>query len=111
MQARIGVSHHGRYKEDGKSVSVEPTLLNISDTLSVRYQMSGNGPPLVPLHTIRTQLEYFRALAPLLAEKFTGYSMDLPGHGRSPINRSARYDEPYLRRGVAGFCRPWIRVM
>ena len=32
-------------KKNGKSVSVEPTLLNISDTLSVRYQMSGNGPP------------------------------------------------------------------
>jgi hypothetical protein len=31
--------------KNGRSVSVEPTLLNISDTLSVPYQMSGNGPP------------------------------------------------------------------
>jgi len=32
-------------KRNGKSVSVEPTLLNISDTLGVRYAMSGKGPP------------------------------------------------------------------
>jgi pimeloyl-ACP methyl ester carboxylesterase len=74
-------------KKNGKSVSVEPTLVRISDKLSLRYEMSGNGPPLVVLHTIYTQLEYFRALAPLLAEKFTVYAVDLPGHGRSPIDR------------------------
>ena len=47
-------------KENGKSVSVEPTLLRISDKLILRYVKLGNGPPLVLLHTIRTQLEYFR---------------------------------------------------
>ena len=52
-------------KRNGKSVSVEPTLLNISDTLSVRYQMSGNGPPrrgvvgfpLLPARLKRVSLE------------------------------------------------------
>jgi pimeloyl-ACP methyl ester carboxylesterase len=78
-------------------------LLNISDKLSLRYEKSGTGPPLVLLHTIRTQLEYFGALVPLLAEKFTVYAVDLPGHGHSPIDRSAPYDEPYMRRGVVGF--------
>ena len=29
--------------------------------------------------------------------------MDLPGHGHSPIDRSAQYDETYLRKGVVGF--------
>ena len=71
----------------------EPTLLKISDTLSLRYQKSGSGPPLVLMHTIRTQLEYFRSLAPLLAQKFTVYSIDLPGHGHSPIERAAAFDE------------------
>jgi pimeloyl-ACP methyl ester carboxylesterase len=92
-------------KKNGKSVSVEPTLVKIFDALSLRYQVSGNGPPLVLLHTIRTQLEYFRALAPLLAEKFTVYAVDLPGHGHSSIDRSAQYDEPYLRNGIVGFLK------
>jgi pimeloyl-ACP methyl ester carboxylesterase len=90
-------------KKSGKSVSVEPTLLKISDELSLRYGKSGNGPPLVLLHTIRTQLEYFQALVPLLVEKFTVYAVDLPGHGHSPINRSAQYDEPYMRKAIVGF--------
>ena len=38
----------------------EPTLLRISDKLSLRYVRLGEGPALVLLHTIRTQLEYFR---------------------------------------------------
>jgi pimeloyl-ACP methyl ester carboxylesterase len=90
-------------KKDDKGGCGEPTLARISDKLSLRYVMSGNGPPLVLLHTIRTQLEYFRALAPLLAEKFTVYAVDLPGHGHSPIDRSAHYDEPYMRKGLVGF--------
>ena len=52
------------FKRNGKSVSVEPTLLKISDELSLLYGKSANSPPLVLLHTIRTQLEYFQALAP-----------------------------------------------
>jgi pimeloyl-ACP methyl ester carboxylesterase len=86
-----------------KRVSVEPTLVTSADKLSLRYARWGQGPPLVLLHTIRTQLEYFRTLAPLLAEKFTVYAVDLPGHGHSPIDRSAQYDEPYMRKGVVGF--------
>ena len=42
---------------------VKPSLLKISDTLSVRFQKIGSGPPLLLLHTIWTQLEYFRSLA------------------------------------------------
>lgn len=80
-----------------------PSLLKISDKLSLRYEKSGSGPPLVLLHTIRTQLEHFRDLAPLLARSFTVYAVDLPGHGHSPIDRSATYDEPYMRQGVVGF--------
>lgn len=85
--------------------SREPTLLNLSDKLSVRYVKLGEGPPLVLLHTIRTQLEYFRDLAPRLAAKFTVYAVDLPGHGHSPIDPAAPFDEPYLRSGVVGFLK------
>ena len=87
-------------QENRNSPSAEPTFLRISDTVSLRYQKSGDGPPLVLLHTIRTQIEYFRALVPLLDKKFTVYAVDLPGHGYSSVDTSAQYDEPYLRRGV-----------
>lgn len=78
-------------------------LLKISDNLSLRYEKSGDGPPLVLMHTIRTQLEYFRELRPSLAQKFTVYAVDHAGHGHSPIDRSAPYDEPYLRQAIIAF--------
>lgn len=81
----------------------EPKLLRISDKLSLRYVKLGEGPALVLLHTIRTQLEYFRDLAPLLAAKYTVYAVDLPGHGRSPIDPAAPFDEPYMQSGIVGF--------
>jgi hypothetical protein len=81
----------------------ERRLLQISPKLSLRFQKTGSGSPLVLMHTIRTQLEYFRSLAPILAESYTVYAMDLPGHGRSPIDSDAAFDEPYLRQGVIGF--------
>jgi pimeloyl-ACP methyl ester carboxylesterase len=78
----------------------EPTLLRMSDKLSLRYVRLGEGPALVLLHTIRTQNEYFRDLAPLLAKKYTVYAVDLPGHGRTPIDPAAPFDEPYIRGGI-----------
>ena len=80
-----------------------PRLLNLSDGPSVRFQKTGNGPPLLLLHTIRTQLEYFRSLAPLLATAHTVYALDLPGHGHSPIDPGANFDEPYFRQAVIRF--------
>ena len=82
---------------------VKPSLLKISDKLSVRFQKSGSGPPLLLIHTIRTQLEYFRSLAPLLAASHTVYALDLPGHGHSPIDPNANFDEPYFRQAVIRF--------
>ncbi|MGY4256737.1 pimeloyl-ACP methyl ester carboxylesterase [Bradyrhizobium sp. USDA 4516] len=81
----------------------KPSLLKLSDKLSVRYQKTGSGPPLLLIHTIRTQLEYFRSLAPLLARSHTVYAIDLPGHGHSPIDPDASFDEPYFRRAVIRF--------
>lgn len=81
----------------------KPSLLELSDKLSVRFQKTGSGPPLLLIHTIRTQLEYFRRLVPLLAGSHTVYAIDLPGHGHSPIDPSASFDEPYFRRAVIRF--------
>ncbi|WFU18418.1 alpha/beta hydrolase [Bradyrhizobium sp. CB3481] len=85
------------------ATEVKPSLLKLSDTLSVRFQKIGSGPPLLLIHTIRTQLEYFRSLAPLLASSHTVYAIDLPGHGHSPIDPTASFDEPYFRRAVIRF--------
>jgi pimeloyl-ACP methyl ester carboxylesterase len=81
----------------------KPRLLKLSDTLSLRFQEIGSGPPLLLIHTIRTQLEYFRSLAPLLAKSHTVYVIDLPGHGHSPIDPGASFDEPYFRQAVIRF--------
>lgn len=85
------------------SPNPKPTLLQVSNALSLRYEKTGDGPPLVLMHTIRTQLEYFRSLAPVLAKSYTVYAIDLPGHGHSPIDPLARFDEPYFRQGVIAF--------
>lgn len=81
----------------------QPATLEISDRLRLRFQQIGNGPPLLLIHTIRTQLEYFRDLAPLLAKQYEVYVIDLPGHGQSPIDPNARFDEPFFRQAVIGF--------
>ncbi|GMO30349.1 alpha/beta fold hydrolase [Bradyrhizobium sp. TM233] len=80
-----------------------PSLLKLSERLSVRFHKTGSGPPLLLIHTIRTQLEYFRRLAPLLARSHTVYAIDLPGHGHSPIDPSASFNEPYFRQAVIRF--------
>jgi pimeloyl-ACP methyl ester carboxylesterase len=51
----------------------------------VRYVKTGRGPNLVLLHTLRTQLDIFEKLVPLLAGQFTIHALDYPGHGFSDI--------------------------
>lgn len=75
----------------------------ISDRMSLRYKKAGFGKPLVLMHTIRTQLEYFDKILPILAQHFTVYAIDLPGHGYSSIETHAVYDEPYFRAAVISF--------
>lgn len=81
----------------------EPCMIKLSKTLSLRFRKSGGGPPLLLIHTIRTQLEYFRSLTPLLEASYTVYAIDLPGHGHSPIDPDGSFDEPNLRRAVIRF--------
>lgn len=63
-------------RDNHTSSPSDSQYLRISDRLSLRYQVSGGGPPLVLLHTIRTQLEYFRALVPPLAGRFKVFTVD-----------------------------------
>jgi pimeloyl-ACP methyl ester carboxylesterase len=66
----------------------------------VRYLRVGSGPPLVLLHTVRTQLDHFQRVVPLVTDTFTVYAVDFPGMGWSDIVPGADYDEPALRAAV-----------
>lgn len=66
----------------------------------LRYLTGGSGPPLVMLHTVRTQAEHFRQLIPLVERQYTVYALDLPGMGYSEIVPGASYDELALRAAV-----------
>ena len=74
-----------------------------SDGSRLRYFTAGTGPPLVLLHTVRTQLDYFQRVIPRVWDSFTVYALDLPGMGWSDIVPGARYEEPDLRAAVVEF--------
>lgn len=74
-----------------------------ADGSRLRYLKAGDGPPLVLLHTVRTQLDYFQLVIPQLRNSFTVYALDLPGMGWSDIVRGASYQEPELRAAVVEF--------
>lgn len=77
--------------------------LQLKDGSRLRYLKTGQGEPLLLMHTIRTQLDYFEAIIPELAKHYTVYAVDLPGHGYSSIDTKAAYDEPYMRRHMVDF--------
>ena len=83
----------------------EVKFLRRSDGSRLRYLQTGTGPPLVLLHTVRTQLDYFQRVIPALWDEFTVYALDLPGMGWSDIAAGARYNEPQLRSAVVEFVR------
>ena len=55
------------------------------DGVRVRYVVTGEGPALVLLHTLRTQLDLFQKVIPPLARHYRVYALDYPGHGWSDI--------------------------
>ena len=66
----------------GKDIPIQYIDL---DGTKVRYIKVGNGPTLVLLHTLRTQLDIFQKMIPELSKSFTVYAVDFPGHGWSDI--------------------------
>jgi pimeloyl-ACP methyl ester carboxylesterase len=61
----------------------------------IRYLRVGHGKPIVLLHTLRTQLDYFgHLLQKLDVEDVEVIALDLPGHGESsapPVDYTADY--------------------
>lgn len=69
---------------------------------TIRYIKTGTGPNLLLLHTLRTQLDIFEKLVPLLSKSFTVYALDYPGHGFSDIPKTD-YDPDLFVKTVEGF--------
>jgi pimeloyl-ACP methyl ester carboxylesterase len=63
--------------------------------VKVRCIKTGAGPNLVLLHTLRTQLDIFEKMVPELANHFTVYAYDYPGHGWSDIPKAAYAPEDF----------------
>src|SRR6516225_10898538 len=80
-------------------IPIQTTLI---DGNTIRYIKAGKGPSLVLLHTLRTQLDIFEKLVPLLSKSFTVYALDYPGHGFSDIPETD-YDPDLFVRTVEGF--------
>ena len=66
----------------------------------VRYLRVGAGPPLLLMHTVRTQLDHFQFVIPQITDAFTVYALDFPGMGWSDIVPGASYHEAALRAAV-----------
>lgn len=73
------------------------------DGSRLRYYTVGAGRPLVLMHTVRGQLDYFQRVIPQLWDHYTVYALDLPGMGWSDIVPGAGYEEPQLRAAVVEF--------
>jgi pimeloyl-ACP methyl ester carboxylesterase len=68
----------------------------------LRYIVAGEGPVVVLLHTLRTQLDMFQKVFPELAKRYRVYALDYPGHGYSDIPQ-ADYTADFFTTSVARF--------
>jgi pimeloyl-ACP methyl ester carboxylesterase len=78
----------------------EERFIKLANGETIHVIKTGQGAPLLLMHTIRTQIEFFSEMIPFYAKNHTVYAVDLPGHGLSSINKSINYDEPYLRNAL-----------
>lgn len=87
-------------------LSVAPQFITLGNSgPKVRYVQVGQGPALVLLHTVRTQLDLFQRAIPRLVNDFTIYALDYPGFGWSEIVPNADYREPAMRKHILNFIK------
>ena len=71
----------------------------------IRFKKIGKSAPILLLHTFRNRLEYSDKLGKLLKNKFTVYSLDLPGFGDSPINTNTNYNLNFFTKSIVSFLK------
>lgn len=69
--------------------------MELSNT-RLHYMKSGDGPPMVMVPATISRIENWRSLAQFMAQKFTVYFFELPGHGGS-----TPFPTPFSTRQVA----------
>ena len=106
MQTKGGakVEPRSSYRNTWLEYGKEKYVSVLSGGIQMRYIQAGKGQPLVLIHSLRTQADYFERLIPLL-KGYTVYAMDLPGFGYSSIPDGVTLDEPFFRKAVVGFIR------
>src|SRR5712692_11940286 len=73
------------------SIDAQPSYSKIDsrtakiDNVELHYLTAGHGPAVILLHGFAETSQMWRAIIPLLAEKFTLMAPDLPGIGDSSI--------------------------
>ena len=77
----------------------------LDDDTFIRFKKVGKGSPILLLHTFRNRLEYSDKLGKLLEDKFTVYSIDLPGFGDSPINTNTNYNLDFFTKSMVSFIK------
>ena len=77
----------------------------LDDGTYIRFRKIGKGKPILLLHTFRNRLEYSDKLGKLLQDKFTVYSIDLPGFGDSPINTDTSYNLNFFTKSIVSFIK------
>ncbi len=99
-EVSAGDNYTSTWQNDG-----QVKFVRLKNGDSLRYLEIGSGRPLLLLHTLRTQLDYFQGLVPLLKNRFHIYAVDLPGHGYSSLRPDVAYDELFFRQSIIGFIK------
>lgn len=97
----IGPKGLKKLQQESWTAQFQPQYTTVED-IPIRFVKTGQGPPILLIHTIRTQIEYFKFLLPELSKHNTVYALDLPGHGYSGLPKTD-YTHSFFLRIVKGF--------
>lgn len=102
-QSIISVDQEAKHYTRRWLPSADIAFTTLKDGTRIRYIRVGRGPDLVLTHTVRTQLDLFQRVIPLLSPHFTIYALDLPGFGWSDLKPGLPKNEPTLRAALREF--------